>query len=128
MDFRGDDPQYMHDEFISSSNPGGYQISCAVVPNPEHCYFHQAHLKGLAGPCCLGDACPSTHAKEKVSHEEFARLGLKALGPPKWTSSLEFHNVCKEFALKGECPNGMSQYVSCQDGNQLTFEELELMN
>ena len=81
MDFRGDDPQYMHDEFISSSNPGGYHISCPAVPEPDHCYFHQAHLKGLAGPCRLGDECPFRHDKKKISHPDFDKLKLKVLGP-----------------------------------------------
>ena len=177
MDTRGEPPPNVHDEFISSSIPGGcstssssngnrkssspgkgqgdmladseqsldddvpkgvmesglpyisnnsdeYQVSCSVVSKPQHCFFHQGHLRGLRGPCPFGDKCFRKHAKEKVSQADFENLKLKVLGPPVRTSSLEFHGVCKEFALKGKCPNGMSQHASCQDGNHLTLEEL----
>ena len=44
----------------------------------QHCFAHQGHLKGLRGPCPLGDRCFRKHAKEKVSHAEFDKIKAAA--------------------------------------------------
>ena len=44
----------------------------------QHCFAHQGHLKGLRGPCPLGDRCLRKHAKEKVSGAEFEKIKAAA--------------------------------------------------
>ena len=118
MGFRGDDPQYMHDEFISSSSSGGYQIACPVVPRrskPIHCYAHQGHLRGLRQPCPFGDKCPCRHAKEKVSQADYEEL--------KRTFGLYYEELKRTFGKAGLQLDGMSQSEWLDHGIHLAPDE-----